>query len=135
MKRQRNNNLSVLPDGLCDRLENMLTTISKQRMPERIHLLEERVVQLNCVEELTMRLDQLEGTLWLSKNVLTSTEAALYLGIAESYLYKLTSKKKIPHYKPNGRCIYFNKEELSRWALQNPVSLNENVELLQNEEA
>jgi excisionase family DNA binding protein len=135
MKRQRNNNLSVLPDGLCDRLENMLTTISKQRMPERIHLLEERVDQLNCVEELTMRLDQLEGTLWLSKNVLTSTEAALYLGIAESYLYKLTSKKKIPHYKPNGRCIYFNKEELSRWALQNPVSLNENVELLQNEEA
>ena len=135
MKRQRNNNLSVLPDGLCERLENMLTTISKQRMPERIHLLEERVDQLNCVEELTMRLDQLEGTLWLSKNVLTSTEAALYLGIAEGYLYKLTSKKKIPHYKPNGRCIYFNKEELSRWALQNPVSLNENVELLQNEEA
>ena len=135
MKRQRNNNLSVLPDGLCDRLENMLTTISKQRMPERIHLLEERVDQLNCVEELAMRLDQLEGTLWLSKNVLTSTEAALYLGIAASYLYKLTSKKKIPHYKPNGRCIYFNKEELSRWALQNPVALNENVELLQNEES
>ena len=135
MKRQRNNNLSVLPDGLCDRLENMLTTISKQRMPERIHLLEERVDQLNCVEELAMRLDQLEGTLWLSKNVLTSTEAALYLGIAESYLYKLTSKKKIAHYKPNGRCIYFNKEELSRWAFQNPVALNENVELLQNEES
>lgn len=114
--------------GLCDRLSNMLTTINEQRMPQRIHLLEERIDQLNCVEGLAMRLDNLEGSLWLSKEVLTSTEAALYLGIAESYLYKLTSMKKIPHYKPHGRCIYFNKHELTDWALRNPASVQENIQ-------
>lgn len=48
-----------------------------------------------------------------TKNVmLTANEAAIYLGLTIGYLYKLTARKKIPHYKPFGNRIYFDKNEL-----------------------
>nr|WP_294075796.1 helix-turn-helix domain-containing protein [Prevotella sp. UBA4952] len=57
-----------------------------------------------------------------TKDVLTSDEAAIYLGISKSFLYKLTMSKEIPHYKPNGKICYFEREELNRWALRGKCS-------------
>lgn len=53
------------------------------------------------------------------KEVLTSDEAARYMGISKSYLYKLTMSGKIPHYKPMGKMCYFNRAELEQWLQQN----------------
>ena len=44
----------------------------------------------------------------LKKEVLNLVEAASYLDISHSHLYKLTSTGTIPCYKPNGKKIYFN---------------------------
>ena len=54
-----------------------------------------------------------------SKNVLTSTEVCMMYGISPDYLYHLTSDKLIPYYKPNGKKIYFLKEEIETWLLRN----------------
>lgn len=43
------------------------------------------------------------------------------MGVSESLLYKLTSSREVPHYKPRGKMLYFNKEELDQWLLQNNV--------------
>lgn len=43
----------------------------------------------------------------------------VYIGVSDSMLYKLTANKEIPHYKPRGKMIYFAKEELDEWLLQN----------------
>jgi len=53
-----------------------------------------------------------------TKDVLTSDEAAVYLGVSKSFLYKLTMRKEIPHYKPNGKLCFFERLELNRWAEQ-----------------
>jgi excisionase family DNA binding protein len=50
---------------------------------------------------------------------LTFREACAYLGYAPSYLYKLTYKKLIPHYKPTGKMIFFSKNELDQWIYKN----------------
>lgn len=42
-------------------------------------------------------------------------ETCTYLGYAPSYLYKLTSSGKIPHYKPSGKILFFSKVELDEW--------------------
>lgn len=57
-----------------------------------------------------------------TKEVLTSDEAARYLGVSKSYLYKLTMQQKIPHYKPMGKLCYFNRAELEQWLQSNRVS-------------
>ncbi len=50
-----------------------------------------------------------------TKEVLTTDEAARYLGVSKSYLYKLTMRREIPHYKPMGKICYFNRAELEQW--------------------
>lgn len=51
------------------------------------------------------------------KKVLTFNEAAEYTGFSKSCLYKMTSQKQIPHYKPNGKMIFFDREELENYLL------------------
>lgn len=65
------------------------------------------------------RLDRLEKLLIGHKEVLTFDEACDYTGISRSYLYKLTSSGKIPHSKPNGKMLFFEKKKLVDWLLQN----------------
>lgn len=52
---------------------------------------------------------------------MTPEEAARWIGIGKSYLYKLTSGKKIPHYKV-GRKILFDRGELEEWMNTNRVA-------------
>lgn len=61
-------------------------------------------------------------TLFATKEVLTSDEAARYLGVSMSYLYKLTMRREIPHYKPLGKKCYFNRHELEDWLQSNRVA-------------
>lgn len=56
------------------------------------------------------------------KEVLTFDEAAKYMGVKKSSLYKLTSSKVIPHFKPNGKVIFFKREALEQWMMSNPVA-------------
>lgn len=58
----------------------------------------------------------------LKKEILNANEASLYLGISKSNLYKKTSELKIPHYKPEGKIIYFKRSELDEWMLRNRQS-------------
>lgn len=62
-----------------------------------------------------------------TKEVLTTDEAAKYMGIKVSYLYKLTMRGEIPHYKPNGKMCYFKRTELEQWLLTNPVSTTADI--------
>lgn len=55
----------------------------------------------------------------LKKEVLNFNEAAIYLEVSHSHLYKLTSTSKIPAYKPNGKKLYFNRQELNEWLMSN----------------
>ncbi len=65
------------------------------------------------------RLDRLEKLLIANKKVLTFEETCDYTGISRSYLYKLTASGNIPHSKPNGKLIFFERKKIVRWLLQN----------------
>ncbi|WP_431110883.1 helix-turn-helix domain-containing protein [Winogradskyella poriferorum] len=61
-----------------------------------------------------------------TKSVLTFDEGCRYCGISPSSMYKHTSSNRIPHYKPEGKLIYFKREELDSWMLRNRnSSINE----------
>ncbi|MEW6652272.1 MAG: helix-turn-helix domain-containing protein [Bacteroidota bacterium] len=46
---------------------------------------------------------------------LNFVEAAKYLSISQSTLYKLSYQRKIPLHKPSGKLLYFFKHELDEW--------------------
>ncbi len=62
------------------------------------------------------------------REVLTLEEAAEYLSVSESHLYKLTSGKEIPCSKPTGKKLYFKREELNEWMLSNRILTNNEVD-------
>ena len=62
------------------------------------------------------------------KEVLTLSEAAAYLNLSKSYLYKMTMKKEIPYFKPMGKVCYFNKSDLDNWLHQNRISTDEELQ-------
>ena len=59
---------------------------------------------------------------------LTLVEAAKFLDLSPSHLYKLTSERKIPHFKPNGKKIYFDESELVQWLKRKPTRTLEETE-------
>ena len=65
------------------------------------------------------RLRNIEALLLSQKTVLNFDEVTAYTGLSKSYLYKLTCSGGIPCYKPQGKRIYFNKQEIDQWFLQN----------------
>ena len=77
---------------------------------------------------LEMRVSELEKMLFLTKDVLSFDEASIFLNLSKSYLYKLTSGNLIPHYKPQGKMLYFEKTELETWLRQNPIKTKAQIE-------
>ena len=73
------------------------------------------------VESQDHRIEILENILKDAKQVLTLEEAALFMGISKSSLYKMTHKHELPFFRPNGKLIYFEKAELLKWMRQNRV--------------
>jgi excisionase family DNA binding protein len=75
------------------------------------------------IENLALKIEQLEtvirDSLLTQKVALSFEEAKVYLGISESQLYKLTSTRKIPCYKPGGKLLYFRRMDLDNWILSN----------------
>ena len=87
---------------------------------------------LNKIEELTFKLEKIEQLLLTQKKVLNFNEVMLYTNLSKSYLYQLTSNGGIPCYKPNGKHIYFNKEEIENWLLNNRKISNIELEEVSN---
>ncbi|MDD3542357.1 MAG: helix-turn-helix domain-containing protein [Petrimonas sp.] len=83
-------------------------------------------------EYIIQKLDSIEKMLteqnMLKKEVLTFNEAAIYLEVSHSHLYKMTSTGIVPSYKPNGKKLYFDRKELDSWLLSNRQSSQEEIE-------
>ena len=72
-------------------------------------------------QSIESRVSKLEQSLFIVKSILSFDEASEFLNLSKSYLYKLTSSGQIPHYKPQGKMLYFEKSALENWLRQNPV--------------
>ena len=66
----------------------------------------------DSIEKLNTNIEQL---LQQEDKPFTFVEAAEYLGVSKSHLYKLTSKNLIVHFKPAGKKIYFKKNDLNSY--------------------
>ena len=86
-------------------------------LAKRIELLEMQVKELTTVEPevINERLESIEETLYTTKDILNMKEVCQYLDISQSLLYKLTCNGEIPHFKPRGKMIFFEKKELIEW--------------------
>lgn len=80
-------------------------------------------------EEIKEQLDRIERySLLAAKNVFCFEDVALLTGFSKSHLYKLTCSHQIPHYKPNGKQIYFDRAEVEAWMKRNRVATTQETD-------
>ena len=60
--------------------------------------------------------------------LLTTEEAAAYLGLKKGYLHKLMMRRAIPYYKPGGQLCYFAQADLDNWLTGTRISSKEEIE-------
>jgi len=82
----------------------------------------EFITKLENIEQM------LQNQNMLQKQVLNFNETSIFLEVSHSHLYKLTSTNAIPFYKPTGKKLYFQREEIEAWLLQNRSKSNSEIE-------
>lgn len=80
------------------------------------------------LDKLTEIANKLDEQNLLKKSVLNFNDTCKYIDVSESHLYKLTSTKQIPHFCPQGKKLYFKREELDAWLQRNRQTSNEEIE-------
>ncbi len=88
-------------------------------------IMTQTIVTLQAVID---RIEMLTNAVLSNKQTLNIEEAAAFTGLAVSYLYKLTSAQEIPHYKPRGKMLYFDRSELEGWLKQGKVNSHAEIE-------
>lgn len=66
------------------------------------------------------KLEKMERRSGWERPILTIREAAMFTGLSKNTLYKLIQADKIKHYRPNGKLVYFRRDELEQWLMKNP---------------
>ena len=84
--------------------------------------------RFGSLKELTTHLQFIEKKMYLLKEYLSVNEAADYLTLSPSLIYKLTSKHEIPVYKPNGKVVFIRRDDLNHWINKNKVMSNDEIE-------
>ena len=77
------------------------------------------------------KLEEIKSLLTLlnpNKNFYTTKEAAEYIGVSHSYLFKLMSKGLISYTKPSGKIAYFSKESLDNYLSLNRIKTQDEID-------
>ena len=86
------------------------------------------MINLESMQSIEERLTNLERINQGAKTILTLEEVAKYTNYSKSYIYKLTSRREIPCYKPNVKQLYFKRTEIEEWLLTNRKMTNKEIE-------
>lgn len=78
-------------------------------------------------KDIADRLDRIETLTRISaKTILDVLEASTFTSLSVGRIYRLTSERKIPHYKRGNR-LYFRKTELEEWLLETKVKTGDEI--------
>lgn len=80
------------------------------------------------LNELLDHLEEMEHRIYIVKDFLTIEDAAKYLEVTKSTIYKMTASKEINYYKPNGKCIFILRKDLEDWIKAHPYLSNTETE-------
>ena len=79
---------------MLSKMENMISMMATEKPFERLQSLEQKINEVDKIQTIENYIAQLKERIWAVKEVLTTAEASAYLGLSESYIYKLTSLSK-----------------------------------------
>ena len=83
--------------------------------------------KLNTIEYLLKNVKKEEKTPVSLPEIFNMKQAAEYVSLSKSAIYKMTAGRTIPHFK-RGAILYFKKSELDEWMTQHRISTMAEIE-------
>lgn len=109
-------------------LKAFMESNSLEHFQEQIFKVKDFLTRFDSLDSLVEQLKVIESIAYTIKEYLTIDEAARFLGISKSQVYKMTSSKAVTVYKPTGKGIYIQRDELINWIKRNPILSNEEID-------
>ena len=81
----------------------------------------------SLVKLLLEKMDHLDEAALVKKKVFNVANLQIYTGWSLSKIYKLTSARLIPFSKPTNGSLFFEREKIEQWLLQNPSYAEEEL--------
>ncbi|MDD4405754.1 MAG: helix-turn-helix domain-containing protein [Parabacteroides sp.] len=116
IKSGKSHNGSTLMNEAIDEL-----TARMERVESTLFEVTAILTEYGSIRKLFRKMDSLERRLGQGKKVMTMKEVSEFTGFSMAQLYVLTRTRAIPHSKPNGKTIFFDKSELNEWLLKNKI--------------
>ena len=116
IKSGKSHNGSTLMNEAIDAL-----TARMERVESTLFEVTAILTEYGSIRKLFRKMDSLERRLGQGKKVMTMKEVSEFTGFSMAQLYVLTRTRAIPHSKPNGKTIFFDKSELNEWLLKNKI--------------
>ena len=82
----------------------------------------------SLVQLLLEKIDHLDEAALVKKKVFNVANLQMYTGWSLSKIYKLTSARLIPFSKPTNGSLFFEREKIEEWLLQNPSYSEDGIE-------
>lgn len=73
------------------------------------------------------KLNRIEKYIFGLKSILNVEELAEYTGFKKSYIYKLVHENLIPYSKPNGKVLFFDRQKIDEFLLQNAIKSKDEI--------
>lgn len=102
---------------------------------DQVTIIQQYLQRFGSLGELMKHMKDIENHIYVCKEMFTPEEAAKYLGISLSHMYRLTSNNEITKYKPTGKLMYISKAELNQWMKQNEILSDQELEKRGREKA
>lgn len=88
--------------------------------------------KLNNIENLLKTVMKKDNGTVAVTEVFNLNQAAEYVSLSKSAIYKKTSERNIPHFK-QGKKLFFKRSELNDWLTQNRISTDAEIEQMASE--
>lgn len=88
--------------------------------------------KLNNIENLLKAVMKKDNGTIVVTEVFNLNQAAEYVSLSKSAIYKKTSERNIPHFK-QGKKLFFKRSELDNWLTQNRISTHAEIEQMASE--
>ena len=87
-------------EALLQKWERLMDVVTE------IESIQLRLGEVGRIDRMMQLLDMFEAQNYMLKDFLTVDDAAMYLNLSKSTIYKMTSRGELPCYKPNSKTLF-----------------------------
>lgn len=94
-------------------VKELIESEDVKELLEQMKRLEDFLTRFKTLDELVRKLKEIEGLVYIGKEFLTIAEAAKYMGVSMSKVYKMTSGGELATYRLTGKMVYVLREDVN----------------------